>query len=150
MSATCSDAAQPSLSASGLIHVVKGRADHASGTMFCPPFLNNIAVGDRIMFTFEGGLFNLFTVSLEAPCGIISHIPKTSDYVQLYNVTSNDSVYFIACPASTSCWCDNIRFPLNAGELSSEFLTEFPSMKHVLGTVTDTVTTTFITVVSVS
>ena len=106
---------------SGLIHPVK--VNFSDNAFFSKGHLDNIPIGDSVMFEFNGE-FNLYNTILDRPCSTKNKVHRnTLDPVYIFPVATTDPVWFLACPASNDCRCDRKNhFALNAGHLKRSLL----------------------------
>ena len=106
-------------------------------SLFYPKSLDEISVGDTMNFHIVDGSFSLYTTSLESPCSVVNNVGNHNERSHLYSVTGIEPVWFIACPMSSSCYCDQqIHFALNPREQKATSMSNIASTTVVIKSTT--------------
>lgn len=125
----------PSPTARCFVHPVK--INFSDEALFNKNHLDGIPIGDSVLFKFNGE-FNLYNTTLDQPCAIKSKVERDiHDPVYVFPVVTTDPVWFFACPADNSCYCDReTHFALNAGHLREQYFSNAAATTVVIKTTT--------------
>lgn len=98
------------------VHVVT--INYRGKTLFNPSYLDDIPVGDAILFESHGD-YKVFESTLSQPCAGKSD--NVSEY-HLLSVDTTEPLWFFACLGAGFCYCNQIfLFALNPGNCLGEF-----------------------------
>lgn len=113
------------------VHVVT--INYGGKTLFNPSYLDDIPVGDAILFESHGD-YKVFESTLSQPCAGKSD--NASEY-HLLSVDTTEPLWFFACPEEGLCHCNQTSlFALNPGNRLGEFYKNAPTMTITFSTLT--------------